>query len=247
MRNIALLALLTATLLTAQAARADDARIINANGEATVYVRPDQVIVNVGVETWNKSLADAKAANDAASRKLLAAIHGLGVEEKDVQSDVMQVQIDYPSEGAKRGIDGYFCRRAYAITLRDTTKFEALIDAALTNGANYLMGFEFRTTELRKHRDEARQLAVRAAKEKATSLASELGMTVCAPRNINEGAIGYWEYNGGWWGWGGGRDRYMSQNVIQQSPGGGGEGGETLPLGQIAVHAQVSVTFDMSK
>ena len=60
--------------------------------------------------------------------------------------------------------------------------------------------------------------------------------------------MGYWGYTGGWWGWGGGwRGQAMAQNSIQQAPSsGGGETGETMPLGQIAVHAQVSVTFDMS-
>ena len=154
MRNTFLLTVCFATLLPFNA-YADEVPTIDTTGEATVYARPDEVIVNVGVETWNKELSQAKAANDAASKNLLRAIQNLGVDEKNVQSDVMQVQIDYPDGGPKKGIDGYFCRRAYSITLKDTTRLQALIDAALENGANYLMGFEFRTTELRKYRDEA--------------------------------------------------------------------------------------------
>jgi len=108
------------------------------------------------------------------------------------------------------------------------------------------MGFEFRTSELRKYRDQARQMAIKAAKEKAVALAKELDMTVGTPRNISENGVGYWGYTGGWWGWGGGRGQYMSQNSIQQAPAGGGEGGQTMPLGQIAVRAQISVTFDIA-
>src|SRR5439155_2910564 len=212
----------------------------------------DEVVVNFGVETFNKVLSESKSANDAASKKLLAAIKDVGVEDKYVQTDVMQVQIEYPAGGPKNGIDGYFCRRQYAVTLKDVKLFEKLINAALENGANYLMGFEFRTSELRKHRDQARKMAIKAAKEKATALCAELDMNVGSPRTINEGNVGYWGYQGGWWGWGGGgRNQYMSQNSFQQAPnsgGGGGGGGEdqTMPLGQIAVHAQISVSFEMS-
>jgi len=222
-------------------------RLINTTGEATVYVKPDEVIVNLGVETFHRNLDESKSMNDAASKKLLAAVRDVGVEDKHVQTDVMQVQIDYPDGGAKNGIDGYICRRSYAVTLKDTAKFEKLIDAALKNGANNLMGFEFKTTELRKHRDQARKLAIKAAKEKAIALADELGMSVTTPRTINEGGGGYYGYTGSYWGWGGGwRGGNFSQNAIQQAPSGGGEGGETLPLGQIAVRAQVSVSFDMA-
>jgi hypothetical protein len=38
----------------------------------------------------------------------------------------------------------------------------------------------------------------------------------------------------------------MMQNSAQYAPqGAGGEGGETMPLGQIMVRANVSVTFDL--
>lgn len=249
MRHAHFLPVFSAFLIVASAVRAADVppRTIHTTGEATVFVRPDEVVVNLGVETWNKSLDEAKAKNDSESGKLLAAIKELGVEDKHAQTDAMQVAIDYADGGAKNGIDGYFCRRGYAVTLKDTKLFEKLIDSALKNGANHLMGFEFRTTELRKHRDEARKLAIRAAREKAVALSAELEMTLGAARTINEAQVGYWGYTSGWWGWGwGGRGQYLAQNVAQQAPGGGGEGGQTMPLGQIGIRATVNVTFDMS-
>jgi uncharacterized protein YggE len=246
-------ALLPALLLTTAPARGADEqpRSIATNGEATVYVEPDEVVVNLGVETFHISLDESKSTNDAASKKLLAAVRALGVEEKDIQTDVMNVQISYQDNGRpSKGIDGYFCRRGYAVTLKDVKKFEQLVDAALKNGANHLMGFEFRTTDLRKHRDEARKLATRAAKEKAAALAGELEMTIGAPRHIGEGYVHYLGYRSTWWGWGGGGyggyGHLMSQNVAYDARAAGGESGETMPVGRLAVRAQISVTFDMT-
>src|SRR3954470_2888152 len=146
MRNALLFSVLFSLCLASpiRAADEDKPRIINTSGESTVYVKPDEVVINLGVETWNKQLAKAKSANDSESKDLLAAIREMGVEDKPIQTDVMQVQIEYPSGGPKNGIEGYYCRRAYTVTLKDTSKFEQFIDTVLNNGANNLMGFEFR-------------------------------------------------------------------------------------------------------
>jgi uncharacterized protein YggE len=110
----------------------------------------------------------------------------------------------------------------------------------LKNGANQLMGFEYRTSELRKHRDEARKMAIKACREKADALAEELGCKVGAPRTINETSYGYY---GNAYRWGG--NNYMMQNSMQAAAGGGGDGGESMPLGQIGVHATLTVSFDL--
>jgi uncharacterized protein YggE len=111
----------------------------------------------------------------------------------------------------------------------------------LKAGVNHVHGVDFRTTELRKHRDRARSLAIQAAREKATMMAGELGQRIGQPHSIREGHAGWWSWYGRWWGssW---RGR-MSQNVIQEASG--GTGGGTLAPGQIAITANVTVTFEL--
>ena len=123
---------------------------ITTTGESVIYVTPDEVIVGVGVETYDKDLDKAKADNDDRSTRMLKAVKDLGVEDKHVQSDTLQIEIQYDTEKHERLIMGYRARRAYSITLKDPKKFEKLTDAVLKNGANQLMGFEYKTTELRK-------------------------------------------------------------------------------------------------
>jgi uncharacterized protein len=217
-----------------------DVRTISTSGEAVVYAAPDEVIVNLGIETADADLQKAKLRSDAAGIKLLKAIKELGVEAKHIQTDNLDVSLRYQNDGLT--ISGYVVRRGYAVTLKDTKRFEALVETSLSNGANRLLGFEYRTTELRKLRDQSRQMAIKAAREKAHDLADALDCQVGAPRIIQEGGgnYGYW---GSHWGWGGGGNA-MAQNVAQAGPA-GGEGGESMPLGQIAIRAQVSVTFDL--
>jgi uncharacterized protein YggE len=233
--SLLLIALVARAALAAEEAQP---RTVSTTGDAVVYVTPDEVIVSFGVETFHRQLDYAKASNDEASNRLLKAIKDMKIEEKHVQTAQLEVEIRYQNNShPAAGIEGYNARRAYSVTLKDVKLFEKLVDVGLKNGANRLMGFEFRTTELRKHRDEARKMAIKAAQEKAAALAGELKCKIGAPRTIGEGG-GYW---GGRWNWQG---NVSGQNAAQ-AVGGAEPGGETLPLGQIGVNAQVSVTFDL--
>ena len=140
---------------------------------------------------------------------------------------------------------GYFVNKTIVVTLRDLDKFEDLLAGSLEAGVNYVHGIQFRTTELRKHRDEARALAIRAAREKAEAMAGELGQEVGQPRQISEEQSGWWSGYNAWWGsrWGSG----MAQNVIQEMGTGGMAADGSLAPGQINVNARVSVTFEITQ
>lgn len=232
-----LLSLLTTlAAFSGHAIAADESRTIVTTGDAIVYVVPDEVVVVVGVETRNASLDEAKTINSRASMGLIKAIHALDVKDQHIGTDAVQVELRYQSQGIE--IESYIVRRTYMVTLKDTRKLEPLIETVLKNGANQLGGVEFRSTELRKHRDAARSMAIKAAKEKAVALARDLDCAVGAPRTIGESSGIFW---GGWQG----LNRYgIAQNAMQ-SVGGAGQEGETLPLGQIAIRATVSVSFDL--
>lgn len=227
-----------------QGLSAEQARAVSTTGEAVVNVVPDEVVVQFGVQTFGKSLDEAKDGNEQAARRLVEAVKTSGlVEENHLRTEALQLEIEYENGGPKNGIAGYMAKHGYSVTLKKPAELEALVDLVLRNGANVLMGVEFRTTDLRKHRDAARLMAVRAAKEKAEALAAELGCRVGPPRAISEqaGYSGYWGFN---WGWRGGYQ--MAQNVMQNIGGAGStDGGEALPLGQVGVRGQVSVSFDL--
>jgi uncharacterized protein YggE len=124
--------------------------------------------------------------------------------------------------------------------LKEPKIFQSLVDTVLKNGGNRINGFEFRTSELRKYRDQARAMAIKASLEKAEALASELKCKPGNPRTISE--------TGGYWGYSGGNSygNGVSQNAAQTIPSGGeGDDQGGLPLGQIAVRANVNVTFDL--
>src|SRR5688572_12389159 len=102
----------TSPLFAQQPAGPPTQRTISTNGEAIVFVVPDEVVVNLGVETFNADLDKSKAENDERSARLLHAIKALGIEEKHIQTDTLNLEIQYRDRGhATQGIEGYFARR----------------------------------------------------------------------------------------------------------------------------------------
>jgi hypothetical protein len=59
-------------------------------------------------------------------------------------------------------------------------KVSQALTAALTGGANEVVDVQFKTTQLRQYRDQARELAVKAAQEKARDLASTARLSLHA-------------------------------------------------------------------
>jgi uncharacterized protein YggE len=217
-------------------------RTITVTGESEVKVNPDEVVVTVGIETRNKDLSEVRKLNDQKAKKLVANTISVGVASKDIKTDYLNLQPEYHESSLQRTFLAYVQKTTIVISLRDVSKFEALVTSTLQAGAEYIHGIEFRTSELRKHRDEARALAIKAAKEKATALANELGQKIGAPRSIQEGQAGYWSSYGGWWGHG---YQNMSQNFVQIAGSNTRSQDNALAPGQLSVRASVTVTFDL--
>jgi uncharacterized protein YggE len=216
---------------------------ISVSGEATVYVVPDIIKVNFGIETKDMELAASQTKNRAILRKALEAFHRLGIEDSDIKTDVLSVEPRYESNRGENVFLGYFSRTGFVVTLKDKALLERVVDAGLAAGVNYVHGVEFQTSELRKYRDQAREMAVTAACEKADAMTATLGVRLGPPTRIDENGGGNWFYAGGS-GWGSaGRQNFamMAQNSLADA--GGAQSAGEIQLGKIAVTASVGVTF----
>ena len=148
MRSFALLLVLS---LPSAAQLATSQNTIDVNGEAIVKVVPDRVRLSLGVETRNKDLDAATAQNDTVVRRVLAVAQQFQIASGDLQTDYVHVDLAYDSHDGTV-IDYYSVTKGVDIYLRDPTKFESLLKAALHAGANHVYDVEFSTSELRKYR-----------------------------------------------------------------------------------------------
>jgi uncharacterized protein len=231
-----------------QPSACNPARTVQVSGTAVVNVVPDRALIELGVQSNGKSAAAVQAANAAAIERVTKAILAQGVDAKDISTDwyiIEPLYEDYDSLAIK----GYRINNTVAITLRDVKKTNLMMTAAMQAGANQVINVELYTSELRKYRDQARDLAMRAALEKAQALASAGGAQAGCVLNITENT--WSSYNGWWAGSSSGRTQNVwTQNVSQNAAPSGGETGALseagpVSLGQISVKAQVSAVFSL--
>jgi len=240
--RLAVLALLLfARPVFAQIAINGSSPTLNVTGDAAVNVMPDRVRLFLGVESRNKDLLAAKAENDAGVRKVIAAARGLNIAPEDIQTDFIEVNISYSNNNTAI-LDHYRVTKAVQILLKNVQQFEDLLSQVLLAGANHIYDVEFSTSELRKHRDAARALAIKAAQEKASDLATAAGLKVVGtPLSVSAYSYG----GGASYGRGRSGSGQMTQNVVQAvgsaTDGIGSDG--TVALGKISVTASISMTF----
>ena len=207
----------------------DGRRTIFVYGEALVYATPDQVTISLGVEKRDEDLAKAKGEADAALAATLAAIRGAGIADNDIQADAVSIRPAYYSGEFRH----YIVSTKLLVTTSDASAVEPLIEAVLGAGATHIYGVDHQTTELRKYRDTARDMAVKAAKEKADRLAAALGEKVGGAVRITEQS----DSNS---------LLYYSDNArMDMRDGNSSDDAQKTLLGKISVRARVSVTFGL--
>ena len=202
-----------------------DIPLVSVSGEAEIRVAPDIVIITLGVESRSTKLDDAVAAHSERIKKLIDYVKSQEIEDKHIQTDYISIRPAYDHRSSHTTPSHYEVNKSVTIRVTEVDKFEALLAGVLKSGASHVRGIQFLTSELRKHRDAARNNAIKAAKEKAEALAAELGQKVGRVHAITETS------------WGGGmhsmRGSMMTQNSIQSVSG--GAAGEGFAAGQIAI------------
>ena len=161
---------------------------ISVTGEAHISVPPDLAQIDAGVTSEAKTAREASDANNAAMGKVLLALKGAGIDEKDFQTSrlSLQAQNSIPKQGAPSTIIGYRASNRVTIRLRDVTKVASVIDTLVSAGANDIGGINFMVSQASKLLDEAREKAIADARRKADIYAKAAGVTLGAPISISE-------------------------------------------------------------
>jgi uncharacterized protein YggE len=177
-----------ATLLAAPAsAETEPPALISVTGEATVSVAPDLAQIDGGVTSEAKTAREASDANNAAMGKVLLALKGAGIEEKDFQTSRLSLQPQSaPNRTGPPAAIGYRASNRVTIRVRDVTKVANVIDTLVGAGANEIGGINFMVSQASKLLDEAREQAVADARRKAEIYAKAAGVTLGAPLSISE-------------------------------------------------------------
>jgi len=190
-RHIASAGVAAMLLATPALADSDIPPAISVTGEATISTPPDLAHIDAGVASDAKTARDASEANNAAMAKVLQALKGANIDDKDIQTSRLSLQPQYASTASSRpgptSIIGYRASNHVTVKLRDVAKAAGVIDTLVAAGANEIGGINFTVSQASKLLDEAREKAVADARRKAEIYAKAAGVTLGAPLIISEG------------------------------------------------------------
>jgi uncharacterized protein YggE len=205
-------------------------KVVRVVGTSEVKVVPDRAVIEVGVEKQDPSASAAKHAEDAASRRILTTLRGNGIDEKDIQTTFLSLQ---PQSYTRKGVKvSYFvAAQTLTITVRDLPRLDTLLEALIKAGGNRIDSIGYETSDLRKYRDQARDLAVKAAKEKAGALAKALGQDIGKAQSIEEIPESQYAYSTA--------NSLYEYDKRTRSPG------PSVAVGQNSISASVMVSFEL--
>lgn len=157
-------------------------------GQGKVTVVPDVAKVFLGIEESGRSLAAVQKSVNQKSKSLLDSLKKLGIGEKDIQTTSYNVFPDYDYESRPQRIIGYRVNITYEVVVKDFDKINDVVVRATETGANVVGNIFFDVNEETKKKklDEAREEAVKEAKDKAQSLARAAGVSLGKILNISE-------------------------------------------------------------
>jgi uncharacterized protein len=188
-KPVALAAVFAATLLATPTLADDFPSAISVSGEATVSAAPDLAQIDAGVANDAKTAKEASDANNAAMGRVLLALKGAGISEKDYQTSRLSLQPQYAPNRSGGGspVVGFRASNRVTVKIRDVTKVAGIIDTLVAAGANDIGNISFEVTQTSKLLDDAREQAVADARRKAEIYAKATGVTLGAPLSVSEG------------------------------------------------------------
>jgi uncharacterized protein YggE len=210
----------------------DPTRTITVVGQGKVSVEPDIAQVSVGVETSAETVGEAVQANQTQMEAILAALEGLGLAEKDIQTMNYSIQLDrYPEpmprvEGSAEDAKPlYRVSNMVMVTIRDLDRVGDVLDSVIEAGANNIWGVSFGLDDPEAARADARANAVADALARAEALAELSGVEVGPVMAVSEVV--------------GGGVSPMPAAMVERAASGAGP----ISPGELEVGYQVQVTY----
>ena len=146
-------------------------------GRAVVEVAPDYVTVNIGVSSNAPSPTAALDQNSAVARKIIDFSKKFGVEERDIQTDSINLApvsktVRDPNGTTRQEPNGYAASNTVRVKLADLSRLGTFMRQTLDQGATNISGVNFGIANPEKAADEARTQAVEDAVRQAERLAA---------------------------------------------------------------------------
>ncbi len=203
---------------------------LSVSGHGEVKLQPDVAYITIGVHSEGSDIAQVVSANADQVAQVMQALTDMGVAKEDIQTSNFSVYTNQkydPISGLPAG-SSYSVDNQVNVTARDLTQLGQLLDKAVSAGANNIWGVTFDLADKTAAQAQARDMAVKDAKDQASALATTAGISLGAITSLSYTPTGY--SSGPYYGQG-------------MGGGGGAAASTSIVPGLITVTADVSITY----
>jgi len=159
-------------------------------GEGKSTVKPDSANISAGVSATGATTKEVQDKVNQIIAKVSENVKALGVDSKDIQTSNYNVNPTYDYRDGSQKITGYSANTNLTIKVRNIDNPGKVIDAATQAGATNVNNLGFDATDKSTAENEARTLAVAAAKKKAEDAAKIAGFSLGRIVNYSESSGG---------------------------------------------------------
>src|SRR3989344_952802 len=217
---------------------------ISFSGEGKVFAVPDIAAIIFSILTEASTSKVAQDQNSEKSKQIVDFLKKQSLEDKDIKTTGYNIypQYSYPRPvhlGAESvtspdyypgspKITGYQVNQSFEVKVRDLEKVSTLLDGLVTAGANQVNNLGFKVDNEDELKKQARELAIKDAKEKADKLREQLGIHLGKIVNYSEG--GYYPV-------------YFKAETLDSR--GGISSGPDIPVGENEIVVNVTITYQI--
>ncbi len=159
-------------------------------GTGKVSAAPDSATLSFGVTKSASTIADAQNQTNTLIAAITNALNKEGIDSKNIKTTSYTVNPNYDFASGSQRITGYTVSQTIELTIPQLEKVNKILDVLTANGANIVnqVAFTFSDTKKKDLENQARQLAVSEAKQKAQGLASAAGIRLGRVIDVTEAA-----------------------------------------------------------
>jgi uncharacterized protein YggE len=201
-----LLAVSLCFVLAVPAQDIDKMPLVTVTGTAEVMVVPDEVVFSLDVVITDMDMQAAKRQSDGTIAKVLELTRRFSITPQNVKTDHITIdrmfevirsdktRVTTTSDDdddqmiGERIFKGYKISTTVVVKLTDLTRFEEFFAESIKTGITEVDKVIFQTSRLRENKDKARDMAMKAAREKASAMAGSVGQEIGKAIKIIEGS-----------------------------------------------------------
>jgi uncharacterized protein YggE len=217
---------LLSSLALAQAQAVNDPPSIVVSGEGVVKVAPDQAWARIGTESRSKNSKDAQQQNASVMTAVQQKLSALGIPRDAIKTVGVDLQLEFDYRDGRQTPRGYVARNTIEVRVDELAKLGDVLDAAVGSGATNLHGLRFDVKDREKQEQQALQLAVVNAMEKAQAVAAGAKRGIDRILRIEESFVG----------------REPQPMMMERAMAARADASTPVEAGELALRAQVRVT-----